>query len=192
MLSPPVQPACFFTHQSAYINSDAFTLNLTLNMLVATVIGGLGASYGPLIGTIITLAIAEFIASLYDVSLLVYGSILLVVLLLVPEGAIGIMRRIVTMARLGTPWPRHGEYPASGSPPETPPRSGRRRTGARDRGPLEELLRGEGPARYDHQRPAWNRACIDRTERRGQVDTINCVLGLCAADGGSVKLSVAT
>ena len=87
----------FFTHQSAYINSDAFTLNLTLNMLVATVIGGLGASYGPLLGTIITLSIAEVIASLYDVSLLVYGTILLVVLLLFPEGAIGILRRIATM-----------------------------------------------------------------------------------------------
>ena len=84
----------FFTHQSAYINSDAFTLNLTLSLLVATVIGGLGTSYGPLIGTIITLAIAEFIASLYDVSLLVYGLILLVVLLLVPEGAIGLVRKV--------------------------------------------------------------------------------------------------
>ena len=30
----------FFTHQNAYINSDAFTLGLTLTMLIATVIGG--------------------------------------------------------------------------------------------------------------------------------------------------------
>ena len=89
----------FFTHQSAYINSDAFTLNLTLNMLIATVIGGLGASYGPLLGTIITLSIAEVIASIYDVSLLVYGTILLVVLLLFPEGAIGILRRVGSMLR---------------------------------------------------------------------------------------------
>ena len=44
----------FFTHQNAYINSDAFTLSLTLTMLIATVIGGLGTSYGPLIGTLIT------------------------------------------------------------------------------------------------------------------------------------------
>jgi ABC-type branched-subunit amino acid transport system ATPase component/ABC-type branched-subunit amino acid transport system permease subunit len=91
----------FFTHQNAYINSDAFTLNLTLSMLVATVIGGLGTSYGPLIGTVITLAIAEFIASLYDISLMVYGSILLAVLLLVPEGAIGLLSRIGTLTGLG-------------------------------------------------------------------------------------------
>lgn len=86
----------FFTHQSAFINSDAFTLNLTLTLLVAAVIGGLGRSYGPLVGSAIALAIAELIASLVDVSLLVYGSILLLVLLLVPEGAIGIVTRLTS------------------------------------------------------------------------------------------------
>lgn len=84
----------FFTHQSAFINSDAFTLTLTLTLLVAAVIGGLGRSYGPLFGTAIALTIAEVIASLVDLSLLVYGSILLVVLLLFPEGAIGLVARL--------------------------------------------------------------------------------------------------
>lgn len=84
----------FFTHQNAFINSDAFTLTLTLTLLVAAVIGGLGRSYGPLLGTAIALAIAEFIASLVDLSLLVYGSILLAVLLLFPEGAIGLGTRL--------------------------------------------------------------------------------------------------
>lgn len=84
----------FFTHQSAFINSDAFTLTLTLTLLIAAVIGGLGRSYGPLLGTAIALAIGEFIASLVDLSLLVYGCILLGVLLLFPEGAIGLGARL--------------------------------------------------------------------------------------------------
>ena len=84
----------FFTHQNAYINSDAFTLGLTLTMLIATVIGGLGASYGPLLGTLITLMIAELIASLYDISFLVNGLILLSVLLLFPQGAIGLVQKV--------------------------------------------------------------------------------------------------
>lgn len=83
----------FFTHQNAYINSDAFTLSLTLTMLIATVIGGLGTSYGPLIGTLITLMIAELIASLYDVSFMINGLILLTVLLLFPQGAIGLVQQ---------------------------------------------------------------------------------------------------
>jgi ABC-type branched-subunit amino acid transport system ATPase component len=87
----------FFTHQNAYINSDAFTLSLTLTMLIATVIGGLGTSYGPLIGTLITLMIAELIASLYDVSFLVNGLILLSVLLLFPQGAIGLVHKLAAL-----------------------------------------------------------------------------------------------
>ena len=89
-----------FTHQNAYINSDAFTLSLTLTMLIATVIGGLGTSYGPLIGTFsITLMIAELIASLYDVSFLINGLILLGVLLLFPQGAIGLVERVSEQLR---------------------------------------------------------------------------------------------
>ena len=84
----------FFTHQNAYINSDAFTLGLTLTMLIATVIGGLGSSYGPLLGTLITLMIAELIASLYDISFLVNGLILLSVLLLFPQGEIGLVQKV--------------------------------------------------------------------------------------------------
>jgi len=94
----------FFTHQNAYINSDAFTLGLTLTMLIATVIGGLGSSYGPLLGTLITLMIAELIASLYDISFLVNGLILLSVLLLFPQGAIGLVQKVA--AFLGRA-PRH-------------------------------------------------------------------------------------
>ena len=94
----------FFTHQNAYINSDAFTLGLTLTMLIATVIGGLGSSYGPLLGTLITLMIAELIASLYDISFLVNGLILLSVLLLFPQGAIGLVQKVA--AFLGGA-PRH-------------------------------------------------------------------------------------
>ena len=90
-----------FTHQSAYINSDAFTLNLTLTLLIATVIGGLGYSYGPIIGTLITLLIAELIASLYDVSFMIYGVILLAVLLLFPQGAIGLLQKIARLLRIG-------------------------------------------------------------------------------------------
>ena len=76
-------------------------------MLIATVIGGLGTSYGPLIGTLITLMIAELIASLYDVSFLVNGLILLSVLLLFPQGAIGLVQKVAALfrgaAREGTP-----------------------------------------------------------------------------------------
>ena len=183
----------FFTHQNAYINSDAFTLNLTLSMLVATVIGGLGTSYGPLIGTIITLAIAEFIASLYDISLLVYGSILLAVLLLVPEGAIGIMRRIGAIAGLGAWRPaKPQDFAAPGRPPATVT------AGARSPTPGDPVLEIKGLSKsYSGVKalrdisisiaPGTVHALIG-PNGAGKSTLINCVSGLYSSDSGSVKL----
>lgn len=182
----------FFTHQNAYINSDAFTLNLTLSMLVATVIGGLGTSYGPLIGTIITLAIAEFIASLYDISLLVYGSILLAVLLLVPEGAIGIMRRIGAIAGLGAWLPAKRQDLAVPRPPATVT------AGPRAPTPGDPVLEVKGLSKsYSGVKalrdisitiaPGTVHALIG-PNGAGKSTLINCVSGLYPSDSGSVNL----
>jgi ABC-type branched-subunit amino acid transport system ATPase component/ABC-type branched-subunit amino acid transport system permease subunit len=84
-----------FAHMDGYISSDAFNIRLTISLLIATVIGGLGFSYGPLLGTAILLGVAEILASLPDVGQIIYGGILLFVLLLFPEGAIGLVRRIL-------------------------------------------------------------------------------------------------
>jgi ABC-type branched-subunit amino acid transport system ATPase component/ABC-type branched-subunit amino acid transport system permease subunit len=183
----------FFTHQNAYINSDAFTLNLTLSMLVATVIGGLGTSYGPLIGTIITLAIAEFIASLYDISLLVYGSILLAVLLLVPEGAIGIMRRIGAIAGLSSWWPAKGQDFAVPRMPLATVTAGPRAPTSGD--PVLEIMglsknySGVKALRDINISiaPGTVHALIG-PNGAGKSTLINCVSGLYSSDGGSVKL----
>ena len=179
----------FFTHQSAYVNSDAFTLNLTLTMLIATVIGGLGYSYGPIIGTLVTLLIAELIASLFDVSFLIYGVILLTVLLLFPQGAIGVLHKIAG-------WLRIGANQGMPAPPITiapvPTLRGRE-------------LRGEGPAlliddltkRYAGVTAL--KSVSVRVERgtvhavigpngAGKSTLINVVSGLYAADAGRVVL----
>jgi branched-chain amino acid transport system ATP-binding protein/branched-chain amino acid transport system permease protein len=183
----------FFTHQNAYINSDAFTLNLTLSMLVATVIGGLGTSYGPLIGTIITLAIAEFIASLYDISLLVYGSILLVMLLLVPEGAIGIMRRIGAIAGLGTWWGAKGQHVGvPGLPPATVNAGPRAPTSGEPVLEITRLSKSYSGVKALRDisisiAPGTVHALIG-PNGAGKSTLINCVSGLYSSDGGSVKL----
>lgn len=92
-----------FAHQDGFVSSDAFNIRLTIGLLIAAVIGGLGRSYGPLLGTAILLVLTEAIAALHDVGQLIYGAILLGVLLLFPEGAIGLVRRAFGRQRLGAP-----------------------------------------------------------------------------------------
>ena len=89
----------FFAHQSGYVSSDAFSIRLSIALLIAVVIGGLGASTGPLVGALFLVAIAEVIAGFHTIGLIIYGGILLVVLLVVPEGAVGIARRLAGRLR---------------------------------------------------------------------------------------------
>jgi branched-chain amino acid transport system permease protein len=83
-----------FAHQSGFISSDAFTVRLSVAMLIAAVIGGLGARSGPLLGTAILLLIVETIAGVEKFGLIIYGGILLCVLLAFPEGAAGLLSRL--------------------------------------------------------------------------------------------------
>ena len=101
-----------FAHQSGFVGSDAFGLRLSLDLLIAAVIGGLGSSSGPLLGTLLILAMAELIAPLQNVALLLRGIILVGVLMLFPEGAIGVLRLFRRK-----PAAAAAAQPASGAPP---------------------------------------------------------------------------
>lgn len=99
-----------FAHQSGFVGSDAFGLRLSLDLLIAAVIGGLANSNGPLLGTLLVMAMAELIAPLQNVALLLRGVILVGVLMLFPEGAIGLLR-------LGRRKPAAVAMPAGDAPP---------------------------------------------------------------------------
>ncbi len=81
----------FFAHQSGYVGSDAFTVRLSIALLIAAVVGGLGTKSGPFLGTLILLAIVEVIAGIDKYGLFIYGLILLTVLLAFPKGAAGVL-----------------------------------------------------------------------------------------------------
>ncbi|MDB5578913.1 MAG: branched-chain amino acid transporter ATP-binding protein/permease [Bradyrhizobium sp.] len=88
-----------FVHQSGYVSSDAFNLERSINLLIAVVIGGLGRSYGALLGTAIVILLNQLTAGLYEVSYFIFGGILLVVMLFFPAGAVGAVDRVWRMLR---------------------------------------------------------------------------------------------
>ena len=92
----------FFAHQSGYVGSDAFSVRLSIALLIATVVGGLGTKTGPLLGTLILMAIVEVIADIHKYGLLIYGSILLIVLLAFPKGAAGLISSLAQRFKGGT------------------------------------------------------------------------------------------
>jgi branched-chain amino acid transport system permease protein len=80
-----VSGAAFASLQS-YITPDTFVFELSLFFFVCIIIGGRGSLVGPFIGTVVLTALPEFVAPLAKLGNLFYGLLLLVVVLVVPEG----------------------------------------------------------------------------------------------------------
>jgi ABC-type branched-subunit amino acid transport system ATPase component/ABC-type branched-subunit amino acid transport system permease subunit len=113
-----------FAHQNARFTSDTFTYDVSVRALVAVIIGGTGTMAGPLVGSALVVGLPTFFRELYDWYLLLFGGILLVTLLVLPDGIVGALGRLYK-AITG----RRGSAPAAV---------------AGERGPLPDFLKSSG------------------------------------------------
>jgi branched-chain amino acid transport system permease protein len=84
--------AIFSVYQGYIEPSSTFNVKWTMVLLLATVIGGLRTEGGPVIGTIIVVILYFLLARYAGFSLLIQGIILIVIMLLSPQGIVGITR----------------------------------------------------------------------------------------------------
>lgn len=80
---------------TAYIDTRGyFSVDKTVEMLVAMMLGGYGTLLGPLIGGFV-LSLLEYTTVVYiaNLHLLVFGVILILLVLFLPEGVVGVLRR---------------------------------------------------------------------------------------------------
>ena len=70
-----------------------------MTYLLVTVIGGIRTEEGPIVGTIIVVFLHFLLARYGALSLLIQGIILVVIMLLVPEGIMGFIRREIRNCR---------------------------------------------------------------------------------------------
>ncbi len=75
-----------FASLQSYITPDTFVVDLGLFFFVCIIIGGRGRVLGPFLGTVVLTALPEVAAPLAKLGNFFYGLLLLVVVLLVPEG----------------------------------------------------------------------------------------------------------
>lgn len=75
-----------FASLQSYITPDTFVFELSLFFFVCIIIGGRGSIVGPFIGTVVLTALPELVAPLAKLGHFFYGLLLLVVVLVVPEG----------------------------------------------------------------------------------------------------------
>jgi branched-chain amino acid transport system permease protein len=84
-----------YAHFLAFISPNAFSLMFSILLLMMVVIGGSETIWGAVVGAAILTLLPEYLRSLEDFEILVYGAILLAVLLFMPQGILEGVRRLL-------------------------------------------------------------------------------------------------
>jgi branched-chain amino acid transport system permease protein len=77
-----------------YIAPNAFTIFLSLQFLVMIVVGGFASVVGSILGAVFLTALPEFMSSLQEWQIIVFGIILLFFILFIPYGFAGLIFKI--------------------------------------------------------------------------------------------------
>ena len=85
--------AIFYVYQGYIEPSSAFNIRWLMTLMLATVIGGMSTEEGPIVGTIIVVFLHFLLGRYAGISLLIQGIILVGIMLLVPQGIIGFLRK---------------------------------------------------------------------------------------------------
>ncbi|MBM4276537.1 MAG: branched-chain amino acid ABC transporter permease [Deltaproteobacteria bacterium] len=84
----------FYLNQGYVEPTATFNVKWTMTLLLATVMGGLRTEEGPILGTIVVVVLYFLLARYGGYSFLIQGLILIGIMLLSPQGIIGLLRRL--------------------------------------------------------------------------------------------------
>ncbi len=82
-----------YAHQNAFIAPNIFTFDLSVLMLLFVILGGLGTTWGPAVGTGVLLILPEIISGFEGYRLVTYGGVMFGCLSLMPQGIAGLFER---------------------------------------------------------------------------------------------------
>src|SRR5262252_7520188 len=93
----------FFASYHLYINPDlVFESSISIQMIIVSIVGGLGTVEGPVLGAIIMIPLSEYFRGISPVAnLLIYGIFIVLFMTLMPEGLIRGSRRIFQRREAG-------------------------------------------------------------------------------------------
>lgn len=77
----------------------AFGLDISLIQALLTIMGGAGTVWGPVLGTVILIPLLElfrvYFVKFSGINYMLHGALLMIIILLMPQGAISIVRRLI-------------------------------------------------------------------------------------------------
>lgn len=82
------------------IPDNVLTIDISLQMAIITMLGGAGTLLGPIVGAILLLSASEIFKNQFKEShLLIYGILIVVVVLFLPEGVMGGIKQLISRMR---------------------------------------------------------------------------------------------
>jgi branched-chain amino acid transport system permease protein len=77
-----------------YIHPENFSVGLSIAFLSMVVIGGLGTIGGSMVGAAFYVIVPELLRGIKDAPGLVFGLLLVIVMVMMPQGLWGLLRRV--------------------------------------------------------------------------------------------------
>ena len=102
---------CFYVQYFLYLDANiAYGAWISVEALLAPIIGGLGTVFGPLVGAMALHGLSEitkgYTGGLPGLDLVIFGVLLIVMVAFAPDGAMGLLRRLGRRFRRPAPAPR--------------------------------------------------------------------------------------
>jgi branched-chain amino acid transport system permease protein len=82
-------------HWQGVVSSDTFGIDLAIGIFLMLFLGGVGSMWGPVLGGAFYVAIPEWLSSIQRYNTVVYGGLLLVVVMLLPQGLVGLGQKLL-------------------------------------------------------------------------------------------------
>ncbi len=92
----------FYAHYVTYIDPQSFTFDESIQILSIVILGGMGSIPGTIIGALILVTAPEFLRSLQDYRMVMYGAVLIIMMLTRPQGIMGASKTKIKRNKLAS------------------------------------------------------------------------------------------
>jgi branched-chain amino acid transport system permease protein len=87
----------------AYVSPDAFTFDVTAQLLSMVLVGGIGTTGGPVLGAVLLTFLPEFLRISKAYYMVIYGFGLAALIVFLPSGLFGLVRRVTSFRKAMSP-----------------------------------------------------------------------------------------
>jgi branched-chain amino acid transport system permease protein len=88
-----------YGHWQGFVSPTTFGLDLSIGIFLMAIMGGLGSMWGMIIGAAFYVFIPQTLSVLSQYQNIIYGGLLVVIIILLPEGIVGIVDRVRDLRR---------------------------------------------------------------------------------------------